>query len=67
MNERKIRIAVTLDRSTVDRLRDEADLDSRPLSQYLNLLLIRYFNSIDRKRKDLELRRKNNGDGATRN
>ena len=55
MQERKIRIAVTLDKETLDRLREEADLDSRPVSQYLNLLLIKCFASMDRKRKERAL------------
>ena len=55
MQERKIRIGVTLDRKTLDRLREEADLDSRPVSQYLNLMLIRNFASMDRKRKERAL------------
>ena len=55
MQERKIRIGVTLDKKTLDRLREEADLDSRPVSQYLNLMLIRNFASMDRKRKERAL------------
>ena len=55
MQERKIRIALTLDRSIADRLREEADLDTRPVSQYLNLLLIKCFASMDRKRKERAL------------
>ncbi len=42
MKPLKEKISITLDRDLLEKLREKADYDCRPLSQYINLLLRKY-------------------------
>ena len=49
MRPLKEKISITIDSDLLEKLREEADEDCRPLSQYINLILRRY---IEQKEKD---------------
>ncbi len=42
MKPLKEKISITIDSDLLEKLREKADYDCRPLSQYINLLLKKY-------------------------
>ncbi len=42
MKPLKEKVSITLDSDLLEKLREKADYDCRPLSQYINLLLRKY-------------------------
>ncbi len=42
MKPLKEKVSITLDSDLLEKLRQKADYDCRPLSQYINLLLKKY-------------------------
>lgn len=50
MRPLKEKISITIDSDLLEKLREKADEDCRPLSQYINLILRRYMEQ-KKKRK----------------
>ena len=46
----KDRVTITLDSDIVARLRELADEDARPFSQYINVILRKYLHALDKKK-----------------
>ena len=46
----KERVTITLDSDIVARLRELADEDARPFSQYINVILRKYLHALDKKK-----------------
>ena len=49
MRPLKERVTITLDCDIVARLRELADEDARPFSQYINVILRKYLHAFDKK------------------
>ena len=49
MRPLKERISITIDSDLLEKLREIADADSRPLSQYINLVLKKLLEELDSK------------------
>lgn len=49
MKPLKERISITIDGDLLEKLREKADYDCRPLSQYINLILRRYLEQEEKK------------------
>lgn len=49
MKPLKEKISITVDSDLLERLRKIADEDCRPLSQYINLVLKKHLDSLDKK------------------
>ena len=45
------RISITIDSDLLEKLRDNADEDCRPLSQYINLVLRKHVEQEEKKQK----------------
>ena len=45
MKPLKEKISITLDSDLLEKLRQKAEEDDRPLSQYINVILKKYINS----------------------
>lgn len=51
MRPLKDRISITIDNDILEKLRDRAEYDGRPLSQYINLVLKRHLEELEKKEK----------------
>ena len=51
MRPLKEKISISIDSDLLEKLREKADEDSRPLSQYINLILRKYMEQKDKKQK----------------
>ena len=49
MRPLKERISITIDSDVLEKLRDKAEYDGRPLSQYINLVLRRHLEQEEKK------------------
>ena len=49
MKPLKERISITIDSDLLEKLREKADEDCRPLSQYINLILRKYMEQKEKK------------------
>ena len=47
----KEKISITLDSDLLEKLKEKADYDCRPLSQYINLVLKRHLEELEKKEK----------------
>ena len=47
MKPLKEKISITLDSDLLEKLREQAEYDCRPLSQYINLILKRYLEELE--------------------
>ncbi len=45
MKPLKEKVSITLDSDLLEKLRQQADYDCRPLSQYINLILRKYLEA----------------------
>ncbi len=48
MKPLKERISITIDSDLLEKLREKADYDCRPLSQYINLILRRHIEQEEK-------------------
>jgi len=44
----KVNVGITLDKDIVERVKDLAEYDGRAFSQYINMVLRKHLNSIDK-------------------
>ena len=51
MRPLKDRISITIDNDILEKLRDRAEYDGRSLSQYINLVLKRHLEELEKKEK----------------
>ncbi len=51
MKPLKERISITIDSDLLEKLREKADEDCRPLSQYINLVLSKHVEQEEKKQK----------------
>ena len=51
MKPLKERISITIDGDLLEKLKEKADEDSRPLSQYINLVLKKHVEQEEKKQK----------------
>ena len=51
MKPLKEKISITVDSDLLEKLRQKADYECRPLSQYINLILKRFVESEETKKK----------------
>ena len=51
MKPLKERISITIDSDLLEKLREKADEDCRPLSQYINLVLRKHVEQKEKKQK----------------
>ena len=51
MRPLKEKISITIDSDLMEKLREIAEEDCRPLSQYINLILRKYMEQKDKKQK----------------
>ena len=51
MRPLKERISITIDSDLLEKLREIADKDCRPLSQYINLVLRKHVEELQNKKK----------------
>ncbi len=49
MKPLKERISITIDSDLLEKLREKAEYDCRPLSQYINLILRRFVENEEKK------------------
>ncbi len=49
MKPLKEKISITIDSDLLEKLREKAEYDARPLSQYINLILKRFIENEERK------------------
>ena len=49
MKPLKDKISITIDSDLLEKLREIADADCRPLSQYINLVLNKHIEEIEKK------------------
>jgi len=49
MKPLKDKISITIDSDLLEKLREIADADCRPLSQYINLVLRKHIEEIEKK------------------
>ena len=50
MRPLKEKISITIDSDLLEKLREKADEDCRPLSQYINLILRRYMEQKEKEK-----------------
>lgn len=50
MRPLKEKISISIDSDLLEKLREKADEDCRPLSQYINLILRKYMEQKDKSR-----------------
>ncbi len=50
MRPLKEKISITIDSDLLEKLREKADEDCRPLSQYINLILRRYMEQKEKRK-----------------
>ena len=51
MRPLKEKISITIDSDLLEKLREKADEDCRPLPQYINLILRKYMEQNEKKQK----------------
>ncbi|MBQ3147232.1 MAG: toxin-antitoxin system protein [Oscillospiraceae bacterium] len=51
MRPLKDRISITIDSDILEKLRDRAEYDDRSLSQYINLVLKRHLEELEKEKK----------------
>ena len=51
MKPLKDKISITIDSDLLEKLREIADEDCRPLSQYINLVLRKHVEELEKKKK----------------
>lgn len=51
MRPLKERISITIDSDLLEKLREIADEDCRPLSQYINLVLRKHVEELEKQKK----------------
>ena len=51
MKPLKERISITIDSDVLEKIKEKADYDARPLSQYINLVLKRHLEQEEKKGK----------------
>ncbi|MBQ3542320.1 MAG: toxin-antitoxin system protein [Oscillospiraceae bacterium] len=51
MRPLKDRISITIDSDILEKLRDRAEYDDRSLSQYINLVLKRHLEELEKAKK----------------
>jgi len=51
MKPLKERISITIDSDLLEKLREIADEDCRPLSQYINLVLRKHVEELEKQKK----------------
>lgn len=51
MRPLKEKISITIDSDLLEKLREKADEDCRPLSRYINLILRRYMEQKEKEKK----------------
>lgn len=51
MRPLKEKISITIDSDLLEKLREKADEDCRPLSHYINLILRRYMEQKEKEKK----------------
>ena len=51
MRPLKEKISITIDSDLLEKLREKADEDCRPLYQYINLILRRYMEQKEKEKK----------------
>ena len=51
MKPLKDRISITIDSDLLEKLKDRAEYDDRSLSQYINLVLKRHIEELEKKEK----------------
>jgi len=51
MKPLKDRISITIDSDLLEKLKDRAEYDDRSLSQYINLVLKRHLEELEKKEK----------------
>lgn len=51
MRPLKEKISISIDSDLLEKLREKADEDYRPLSQYINLILRKYMEQKEKKQK----------------
>ena len=51
MKPLKEKISITIDSDLLEKLKEKADYDCRPLSQYINLVLKRHLEELEKKEK----------------
>lgn len=51
MRPLKEKISITIDSDLLEKLREKADLDCRPLSQYINLVLRKHMEEEEKREK----------------
>ena len=44
----KIQVSITLDKDVIERVKDLAEYDGRSFSQYINMVLRKHVNRIDK-------------------
>ena len=49
MKPLKEKVSITLDSDLLEKLREQAERDCRPLSQYINLVLKRHLEDLEEK------------------
>ncbi len=54
MKPLKVKLSITIDSDVLEELKQKADYDCRPLSQYINLILKRF---LEQQRKNPDPRR----------
>lgn len=52
MKPLKEKVSITIDSDLLEKLRYEAERDDRSLSQYINLVLRRHMNNLEKGSKD---------------
>lgn len=50
MKPLKERISITIDSDLLEKLREKAEEDCRPLSQYINLVLKKHLEELEKKK-----------------
>ncbi len=55
MRPLKEKISITIDSDLLEKLREKADEDCRPLSQYINLILRKYREQKEKKQTEIPL------------
>ena len=50
MKPLKEKISITIDSDLLEKLREKAEEDCRPLSQYINLVLKKHLEELDKKK-----------------
>ena len=48
----KVKISITLDEPVYEKIKDLADYDDRPVSSYINLVLRRYLERLEKKQME---------------